>query len=176
MKPKTSLLQEHLEELQLSFIKNHHSDLAQQAAQAQWSHVDYLSRLIQGEFHQRRQRRIERRIQAARFPVLKTLEQFRWDWPKKINRLQVQHLLLRARIPCSDHPQSLQTMGLDFQPRQHPHLGRAASAPPSRRDRGPRRRQLAHERSMGAPGQPITGSTISPLPHRRRPPHRRLFR
>jgi DNA replication protein DnaC len=24
--------------------------------------------------------------------VLKTLEQFRWDWPKKINRLQVQHL------------------------------------------------------------------------------------
>lgn len=92
MKPKTSLLQEHLQALQLSFIQNHHGDLAQQAAQAQWSHLDYLSRLIEGEFHQRRQRRIERRIQAAHFPVLKTLAQFGWDWPKKINRLQVQHL------------------------------------------------------------------------------------
>ena len=79
MKPKTSLLQEHLQELQLSFILNHHSDWAQQAAQAQWSHLDYLSRLIEGEFHQRRQRRIERRIQTAHFPVLKTLEQFGWD-------------------------------------------------------------------------------------------------
>ncbi len=32
------------------------------------------------------------RVKAARFPVLKTLEQFHWDWPKKINRLQVQNL------------------------------------------------------------------------------------
>jgi hypothetical protein len=30
---------------------------------------------------------IERWVKAARFPVIKTLEQFRWDWPKKINRL-----------------------------------------------------------------------------------------
>ena len=31
-------------------------------------------------------------IKAARFPVLKTLESFRWDWPKKINQLQIQDL------------------------------------------------------------------------------------
>ena len=35
---------------------------------------------------------MERRVRAARFPVLKTLGQFHWDWPKKINQLQVQHL------------------------------------------------------------------------------------
>ena len=29
---------------------------------------------------------------AARLPVIKTLESFRWDWPKKINRAQVQNL------------------------------------------------------------------------------------
>ena len=34
----------------------------------------------------------QRRIQAARFPVIKTLEQFNWAWPKKINRPQVQNL------------------------------------------------------------------------------------
>ena len=28
----------------------------------------------------------------ARFPVIKTLDQFQWTWPKKINRPQVQHL------------------------------------------------------------------------------------
>ena len=28
----------------------------------------------------------------ARFPVIKTLDQFNWSWPKKINRLQVKNL------------------------------------------------------------------------------------
>lgn len=112
MKPKTSLLQEHLQELQLSFIQNHHVELAQQAAQAQWSHLDYLSRLIEGEFHQRRQRRIERRIQAAHFPVLKTLEPFAWDWPKKINRLQVQHLFRLEFLTQKANAIFLGTVGL----------------------------------------------------------------
>ena len=31
------------------------------------------------------------RIRLARFPVIKTVEQFRWDWPTRINRLQVQN-------------------------------------------------------------------------------------
>jgi len=47
---------------------------------------------VQGEYELRRQRLIQRRIKEARFPVIKTLEQFRWDWPKKINRLAVQNL------------------------------------------------------------------------------------
>ena len=28
----------------------------------------------------------------ARFPVVKTLEQFQWNWPEKINQAQVKHL------------------------------------------------------------------------------------
>jgi DNA replication protein DnaC len=92
MKPPTPVLLQHLDYLQLPFIKAHHAHWAQDAAQASWSHVDYLSRLVEGESHQRRQRSIQRRVRAARFPVLKTLEQFAWDWPKKINRLQVQNL------------------------------------------------------------------------------------
>ena len=31
-------------------------------------------------------------IRQARFPVIKTLDQFNWSWPKNINRLQVQNL------------------------------------------------------------------------------------
>ena len=86
------VLHQHLDYLQLPFLKAHYAALAQEAAQASWPHIDYLSRLVEGEFQQRQQRTIQRRVRAARFPVLKTLEQFRWDWPKKINRLQVQHL------------------------------------------------------------------------------------
>jgi DNA replication protein DnaC len=81
----------HLRDLKLSFIAEHYAVLAKQAAHKQWSHVDYLSRLIEGEAHVRRDRATQNRIRMARFPVLKTLEQFRWDWPTQINRLQVQH-------------------------------------------------------------------------------------
>lgn len=88
----TPVLPQHLDALQLPFIKAHYAAQAQEAAKASWTHVDYLTRLIEGEFLQRQQRTIQRRVRAARFPVLKTLEQFRWDWPKKINRLQVQNL------------------------------------------------------------------------------------
>ena len=40
----------------------------------------------------RRDRSIRRRIRQARFPVIKTLDQFKWSWPKKLNRLQVKNL------------------------------------------------------------------------------------
>ena len=92
MKTPPALLPQHLDALHLPFIKAHYAQWAQQAAQESWSHLDYLTKLMEGEFQQLRQRAIARRIQAAHFPVIKTLEQFRWDWPKKINRLQVQHL------------------------------------------------------------------------------------
>jgi DNA replication protein DnaC len=92
MKTPPALLPQHLDGLHLHFIKNHHADWAQQASQESWTHLDYLTKLIEGEFLEQRQRIIARRIQGAHFPVIKTLEQFRWDWPKKINRLQVQHL------------------------------------------------------------------------------------
>jgi DNA replication protein DnaC len=92
MKPNPSLLSQHLDYLKLPFVQKYHLELAPQAAQQNWDHLEYLRRLIEGEYNERRQRVIERHVKAARFPVLKTLEQFRWDWPKKINRLQVQHL------------------------------------------------------------------------------------
>jgi DNA replication protein DnaC len=81
----------HLRYLKLAFMAEHYKDLATQATQKQWSHVAYLTRLAQGEADVRRDRATQNRIRLARFPVLKTLEQFRWDWPTRINRLQVQH-------------------------------------------------------------------------------------
>jgi len=81
----------HLAYLKLSFIAEQYADLATQAAHKAWSHVDYLATLVEGEAEVRRDRATQSRIRLARFPVIKTLEQFRWDWPTRINRLQVQN-------------------------------------------------------------------------------------
>jgi len=81
-----------LQYLNLSFMREHYESLAKQAAKDQWPHLDYLTHLVQGEAARRHDRSIQRRIRMARFPVLKTLDQFRWTWPKKINRAAAQNL------------------------------------------------------------------------------------
>jgi DNA replication protein DnaC len=78
--------------LNLPFMQEHCEELATQAAQHQWSHVDFLKRLVEGEAACRQERARQRRIQQARFPVLKTFDQFDFTWPTKINRLQIQNL------------------------------------------------------------------------------------
>jgi DNA replication protein DnaC len=88
----TDQLHDHLNELQLLWPRQHYEELAAEAAHEHWTHVEYLRRLLAGECDRRRQCRIQRRIRAARFPVLKTLETFNWSWPKRINRAQVENL------------------------------------------------------------------------------------
>lgn len=89
-------LTEQLKGLYLSFIAEQYHPLADEAARAQWTPVQYLARLIEGEIQRRHDRHIVRRVAAARFPVIKTLEQFNWNWPKKINQPQVQNLFRLA--------------------------------------------------------------------------------
>ena len=85
-------LRAQLSYLKLQFTLDHFEESARQAAQEQCSHLDFLARLVDGEAAQRRDRAMQRRIQQARFPVIKTLEQFDFTWPCKINRAQVQNL------------------------------------------------------------------------------------
>lgn len=81
----------HLASLKRGFIAEQYAALAQHAAHKAWSHVDSLATLMEGEANVRRDRATTSRMRWARFPVIKTLEQFRWDWPTRINRLQVQN-------------------------------------------------------------------------------------
>ena len=73
-------------------MRDQYQDVAVQAARKHWAHVEHLEKLAHSEAALRRDRAIERRIRMARFPVIKTLDQFNWTWPKKINRLQVKNL------------------------------------------------------------------------------------
>lgn len=89
-------LSQQLKSLYLSFVAEHYQSLADEAARQQWTALQYLARLIDGETQRRAERQIVRRVAAARFPVIKTLQQFNWTWPKKINQAQVQNLFRLA--------------------------------------------------------------------------------
>lgn len=112
MKSPTSLLHQQLDYLKLPFLKDQYAELAQRAAQQSWTHVDYLARLIDGQYQQRLQHTIQLRVKTARFPVIKTLDQFQWDWLKKINRLQVQNLFRLEFLAQKANVIFLGTVGL----------------------------------------------------------------
>ena len=78
--------------LQLSNVRCHYHELAQTAAEQGWSHLEYLKHLIEAEVAHRDDKSLERRVRLARFPLFKSLDQFQWSWPKKINRPQILNL------------------------------------------------------------------------------------
>lgn len=85
-------LEQYLSHLKLPYIRDNYESVAKIAAQKQWPHVQYLSELAKQESRLRRDKTIQRRIRMAKFPVIKTLDQFNWSWPKKINQPQIQNL------------------------------------------------------------------------------------
>ncbi|MGA7538102.1 MAG: ATP-binding protein, partial [Steroidobacteraceae bacterium] len=98
--------------LQMPFLREHYHELAQTAAEQHWSHLDYLQRLVEGEINRREDSGLARRIRLARFPVLKTLDQFDWSWPKKINRPQLQNLFRLQFIKQKSNAILLGNVGL----------------------------------------------------------------
>ena len=90
--PESDSLTRLLLRLQLPFIRAHYHELAQTAAEQGWGHLEYLKRLIEAEVARREDKSLAQRIRRARFPLTKTLDQFQWNWPKKINRAQIQNL------------------------------------------------------------------------------------
>ena len=90
--PDVDALRAHMIALNLPFMLDNHQPFAQTAADKHWSHLNYLTELLSGEAAAREDRRVQRCIKNARFPVLKTLDQFDWNWPTTINRLLIQNL------------------------------------------------------------------------------------
>jgi DNA replication protein DnaC len=109
---ETEALCARLAMLKMPFAREHFEPLAQEAAAQHWPHVAYFARLIEGEAAWREDRSIRRRVRLARFPVIKTLEQFNWNWPKKINRLQIQNLFRLAFLEDKTNIIFLGTVGV----------------------------------------------------------------
>jgi DNA replication protein DnaC len=96
----------------LTFMADHYSPLAAKAARDAVGHVDYLAGLTAGELNLRRDRVTLRRIKSARFPVIKTVDQFSWSWPKQINRMAIQNLFRLQFIDDRANVILLGTVGL----------------------------------------------------------------
>lgn len=90
--PLQRRLEGDLNYLRLPHIAGNYLEIATTAAAKGWSHIQYLATLVEQEAESKQDRATQRRIKQARFPVLKTLDQFNWSWPEKINRLQVENL------------------------------------------------------------------------------------
>ena len=90
--PDALSAQAKLTALNLPFMRENYQPLAHTAADKHWSHLNYFTELLNGEAAQREDRRVQRCIRQARFPVLKTIDSFDWNWPTKINRPQIQNL------------------------------------------------------------------------------------
>ena len=91
--PASARLQEHLRTLGLTYLLENAVPAAAAAAQSGQGHLQFLQELLAGEIALRQDRSVQRRIRDARFPVIKTLAGWDWNWPAKINRMQVEHLL-----------------------------------------------------------------------------------
>lgn len=99
---------DHLSYLKLPFIRENYKAMGKTAAQKQWDHIQYLSELVEQESNLRHDRCIQRRINLAQFPVIKTMDQFDWTWPKKINQAQVKNLF---RLSCIEEKSNVVLIG-----------------------------------------------------------------
>jgi DNA replication protein DnaC len=78
--------------LHLPSIAAQCSQLAEQAVRERRTHLGYLEALLQAELEDREQRLIERRIQEARLPRMKTLGEFDFAQCPKISAQQIHEL------------------------------------------------------------------------------------
>ena len=99
---------DHLSYLKLPFIRENFETIAKTAARKKWDHIQFLSELVEQESNLRHDRCIQRRIKMARFPVIKTMDQFDWSWPKKINQAQIKNLF---RLKCIEEKSNIILIG-----------------------------------------------------------------
>lgn len=78
--------------LKLNRMAEVYEDAAQVAADKKLSYTEYLAKLVEEETAFRRQRTIESRINSARFPFLRTLEQYRFDLQPDLDERAVREL------------------------------------------------------------------------------------
>ncbi|MEN6641951.1 MAG: IS21-like element helper ATPase IstB [Armatimonadia bacterium] len=89
----TVLLQHYLKQLKLPSVLREYEKLATVCQQERADYQTYLLRLAEVEMADRERRVAERRVKAARFPVLKTLDTFDFKAQPALNQELVRQLL-----------------------------------------------------------------------------------
>ena len=132
------LLAHHLKTLKLPTVLREYDKVAQQCAAEGLDHVQFLARLVELELIDRERRMIERRIKAAKFPAVKSLDSFDFKAIPSLNKMQVLEL---ARCEWIERRENVIALG----PRQNPCCPGPGAC---RLSEGPRRR-LHDRRRLG---------------------------
>ncbi len=84
-----ALLETHLKALRLPTFVRNYAPFAEDAARNNLDYPRYLLALAEQEVAQRERNRIQRRIKAARFPVLKELADFDFSALPTLNKARI---------------------------------------------------------------------------------------
>ena len=119
------LLANHLKTLKLPTFLREYDKLARQCAAEGLDHVQFLARLVELELIDREGRMIERRIKAAKFPAIKSLDSFDFKAIPKLNKMQVLEL---ARCNWIDRRENVIALGPSGTGKTHVALGLGLAA------------------------------------------------
>jgi DNA replication protein DnaC len=119
------LLEHHLKTLKLPTFLREYGKLARQCAAEGLDHVQFLSRLVELELIDRERRMIERRIKAARFPAVKSLDSFDFKAIPSLNKMQVLEL---ARCEWIERRENVIALGPSGTGKTHVALGLGLAA------------------------------------------------
>lgn len=97
------LLTHHLKALKLPTFLREYDKVARQCAQQGVDHSRYLLQLAELELIDRERRMVERRIKAARFPAVKSLDSFEFKAIPSLNKMLVLELARCAYITAHEN-------------------------------------------------------------------------
>jgi len=93
-----------------------------QAASNSMSYIDFLSGLVSEEVRHKEQRAVQSRIKSARFPVLKSLDDFDYTFQPSLNRKKLAELSSLRFIDNKENILFLGPPGIGkTQPAKYPH-------------------------------------------------------
>ena len=119
------LLAHYLKALKLPTFQREYQKLARLCATEGVDHVGYLFRLAEREMIERDRRKVERRIKAAKFPVVKSLDSFDFTAIPKLNKMQVLEL---ARCEWIERRENVIALGPSGTGKTHVALGLGLAA------------------------------------------------
>jgi DNA replication protein DnaC len=85
-------LQAILERLKLTRVPERLDQLAEEAAKESWTYVEFLDRILDVEVSARMERDVAMKTRLARFPFVKTLDQFDFSFQPTLNEAQLREL------------------------------------------------------------------------------------
>jgi DNA replication protein DnaC len=86
------LLKENLKALNLSHMSSNLASLARQARESGTSYEEFLLSLTEVELQMRAENRLKRKLKEAKFPLLKTLEQFDYNSARELDKRLMREL------------------------------------------------------------------------------------